>query len=307
MNTKIQKRKPNFSPVVLICASCVYYASLTACGGRPAGTDGTENTQAFSIYLAANSALNAYDYDQDDIDALELQGEPLLTTEDIQSYCWQDHSFTLTDDTAVVFPSPGVYGLPFVVVSDQERQYLGGFWTMLSSVAYFEPALYVDAMTERSSKKHVIEWGYPSGAAEEGKDPREKSTMKEALQMAGKLIDVCLPLPHSMKGYELYSWKPTGDDWHFTLITGTNRNKSCEEVTTGESFIKEGWVKVTSSGVEAIKTVLARLPAGEWVFWTHLNFIPDCNLAIPETNIVSDVQGHCSSLGLKLALVAAHK
>jgi hypothetical protein len=28
-------------------------------------------------------------------------------------------------------------------------------------------------------------------------------------------------LPHSMKGYELYSWQ-ADEQWHFTLITGTN-------------------------------------------------------------------------------------
>jgi len=36
------------------------------------------------------------------------------------------------------------------------------------------------------------------------------------------------PLPSSMKGYELYSWQEEGQ-WHFTLVTGTNRNKTLSE------------------------------------------------------------------------------
>ena len=48
-------------------------------------------------------------------------------------------------------------------------------------------------------------------------------------------------LPHSMKGYELYSWQ-VGDDWHFTLITGTNRLKTLEEITLGEDVVTpDGW------------------------------------------------------------------
>ena len=36
------------------------------------------------------------------------------------------------------------------------------------------------------------------------------------------------PLPESLKGYELVSWQE-GEDWHFTLITATNRGKTFEE------------------------------------------------------------------------------
>lgn len=297
------KRRPSLSPSVLIFAGCVGYASLTACGGRQVEKVAPANTEAaFSIYLAADSALKAHGQGQDEIDALMLRDQALLTADDILSYCWQEHSFALKDDADVAFPTPGVYGLPFVVVSQHERQYVGGLWTGLSSVAYSEPVIYVDATHARDSKRYRIERGYPSGATEGRLDPRERSTVKQALQMAGKLVGACSPLPRSIKGYELYSFKPAGGDWHFTLITGTNRNKSCEEVTTGGDVTGNGWVKITAVGVEAVKEVLARLPAGESVFWTGSSFIPGCDLAIPEDDIVGDVRASCSSFGLKLGL-----
>ena len=41
-------------------------------------------------------------------------------------------------------------------------------------------------------------------------------------------------LPHSMKGYELYSWyEESEDQWFYTLVTGTNRLKTIEEFQEG--------------------------------------------------------------------------
>jgi hypothetical protein len=74
-------------------------------------------------------------------------------------------------------------------------------------------------------------------------------------------------LPSSLKGYELLSWQ-VGEDWVFTLITGTNRNKTFEEIMAPENeFTNDGYVKLTVSGVEDFKKVIDRLPANEWVMW----------------------------------------
>ncbi|UCH87896.1 MAG: hypothetical protein JSV49_06400, partial [Thermoplasmata archaeon] len=73
-------------------------------------------------------------------------------------------------------------------------------------------------------------------------------------------------LPDSMKGYELYSWQ-VENDWYFTLITGTNRLKGYEEITSDEDIIKDGWVKITVRDIDSIKTILGQLPKSEEVFW----------------------------------------
>jgi hypothetical protein len=73
--------------------------------------------------------------------------------------------------------------------------------------------------------------------------------------------------PASEKGYELYSWLEE-DRWHFTLISGTNRSKTSDEILSPDSFITpDGWVKITVSGVQDLKSVLDNLPDSQEVFW----------------------------------------
>jgi hypothetical protein len=115
------------------------------------------------------------------------------------------------------------------------------------------------------------------------------------------------PLPRSMKGYELYSWQEEGQ-WHFTLITGTNRNKILEEIIIGENIESEdGWVDIHTSGVEGIKAVLSRVPEGEFVSWNEGQFVVPTEQAIvklvlPPENIVSEIKGHAEKLGLDFSV-----
>ncbi|NLG49358.1 MAG: hypothetical protein GX552_04515 [Chloroflexi bacterium] len=114
------------------------------------------------------------------------------------------------------------------------------------------------------------------------------------------------PLPVAMKGYELYSW-PTGEGWAFTLITGTNRNKTYKEVTTGEAQVeRDGWVKITVEGEAALKAVLARLPEGTPVFWFGAatpimgEQAAGHELALPDAAMVDEVEEYCRERGIDL-------
>ena len=115
------------------------------------------------------------------------------------------------------------------------------------------------------------------------------------------------PLPRSMKGYNLFSWQ-VGDEWHFTLITGTNRTKTVEEVTTGEDRLTEdGWVRIHVQGVEAIKGVLSRVPAGEWVLWADQGWpgligTGEYDIILPPQAIVDEVKQHADQLGLQMQI-----
>jgi hypothetical protein len=52
------------------------------------------------------------------------------------------------------------------------------------------------------------------------------------------------------------------------LITGTNRNKTLEEIVSKEDFISEvGWVQAHVVGVDAIKAALSKLPQNEFIMW----------------------------------------
>lgn len=78
-------------------------------------------------------------------------------------------------------------------------------------------------------------------------------------------------LPHLLKGYELLSWE-SGEEWNFTLISGTNRQKTFEELVSPESIItEEGYVKITVSGLEDIKRVLELIPSGESIAWSGMS------------------------------------
>lgn len=108
------------------------------------------------------------------------------------------------------------------------------------------------------------------------------------------------PLPRSMKGYELYSWQ-VENEWYFTLITGTNRLKSYEEITSGEDVVSEdGWIKITVKSVGSIEATLSQLPEGEAIFWLTRR-IP--GFSFPSEEIIDDIKAYCDQLGLKLEVI----
>lgn len=96
-------------------------------------------------------------------------------------------------------------------------------------------------------------------------------------------------LPRAMKGYELYSWQNDGE-WYFSLLEGTNRIKTFEEITADSA---------TAKGIDSIERKLGRLSRGEQVFWT-LRGIP--NLALPPEGTVDQIKGFCARSGIELVV-----
>lgn len=111
------------------------------------------------------------------------------------------------------------------------------------------------------------------------------------------------PLPHATKGYEVYSWQEQ-DQWHFTLITGTDRTKTLEEIISGENMVsQDGWVRIQAVGVDEIKSVLSRLPKNEWVSWNGGRFVTPTEQAVvklilPPEAIVSEIKEYAEKCGL---------
>ena len=106
-----------------------------------------------------------------------------------------------------------------------------------------------------------------------------------------------------MKGYELYSWSEDSQ-WHFTLITGTNRNKTLEEIISNEDFISEaGWVQIHVVGIDAIKTVLNKLPQDESLFWlagmrSEQTAQAGVNITHPPGRTIDTIKEHSEGCGL---------
>jgi len=97
-----------------------------------------------------------------------------------------------------------------------------------------------------------------------------------------------------MKGYELYSWQ-SGNNWNFTLITGTNRNKTIEEITSGDNT-EADWVKLSVTGTEALRVILSRLPEAESVFW---GTISGTVTGYPPEDIINTVADNAKQLNLQ--------
>jgi len=116
-------------------------------------------------------------------------------------------------------------------------------------------------------------------------------------------------LPRSFKGYELYSWSEDSQ-WHFTLITGTNRNKTVEEICSGGNIVSEtGWVRVHATGVNAIVDVLNKLPRGEEIVWldsprSEQSPPGDIEFMFPPEQVIDSVMGYAEDSGLNLQVVA---
>jgi hypothetical protein len=89
----------------------------------------------------------------------------------------------------------------------------------------------------------------------------------------------------AFKGMELYSWKPEGKEWHFSVLEGTNRNKTMAEITAPED---------TLVGVAPLKKRLARLAKGESVFWRNL-----ADESVPQ-DMEEDLRAFCQGIDVTL-------
>jgi hypothetical protein len=135
--------------------------------------------------------------------------------------------------------------------------------------------------------------------------PLETTTAEPPLPTAFALP---ASLPKSAKGYELYSWQ-NGSDWNFTLITGTNRTKSFDEIIApGNTLSSDGFVKLSVTGLEEIKKMLALLPSGEQVFWAGMDLtgqVPSGTvfLTFPPQNVIQDLTWFCTQRHITLQLL----
>jgi len=125
-------------------------------------------------------------------------------------------------------------------------------------------------------------------------------------QQAGAPRAASDPLPSSMKGYELYAWDDGTETW-FTLLPGTNRFKTPDEVFSDEreAIDTSGWFAITVAGLDAIGGQLARLPQGAAVFLRTVRYPPGAVLEPLPTpqSVLEVVRDHAIALGLDLQVI----
>jgi len=260
--------------------------------------------EGFAIYLTRDDIPPS---NMEALSHVEIAEQPIISIQDILAYNAQTHEMKLTDDAfeRISQLEVPVRGKSFLVCVDKAPMYWGAFWTPISSMS-FDGVTIWKPLSSEEPKIITLQLGYPSSSFYGGEDPRNNAEVMKSLEQAGKLINklsitAIEKLPQSSKGYELYSWEQD-NQWHFTLITGTNRTKTMEEITSGDDYISEtGWVKIHVTGVDEIKHILSRLPQGESVLWCdelHIGQTTDTDLQLPPENITDAIKEYAEQCGL---------
>jgi hypothetical protein len=233
------------------------------------GNCSTSEDKGFAIYLTQD---NVPPSQIGELSSVKLAAQPVISINDIIRYYSQTHVLKLTDSaykrvSDLKIPTSGK---SFIVCVDKKPIYGGAFWTSASSQSFDGVTITNPFILE--SGMIALDSGYPSSSSHKEPDPRNNPEILQSLNHAGKLITTLdlttiLRVPPSMKGYELYSWLQNGQ-WHFSIITGTNRSKTLEEIISPENSISEtGFVKISVTGVDAIKDIFDRIPVGTSINW----------------------------------------
>lgn len=150
-----------------------------------------EATNSFDIYLTAEPVDRRITaYGQGDWSRIRLAEPPLISVADIISYDFSNHVMKLKPEALARIPRPPVEGVPFIVVVNGERIYLGAFTTGESSMTFGVPHIMVDRaslVTNQPPDTLVVERAYPSPSFGVGPDPRGDQRIKTALTALHKL------------------------------------------------------------------------------------------------------------------------
>jgi hypothetical protein len=93
--------------------------------------------------------------------------------------------------------------------------------------------------------------------------------------------------PESMKGYELYGWQDDGR-WYFSLLTGTNREKTLDEIKAPDSVLE---------GFEALQRAVDGIASGQQV-----TLLPTPAAVFPPQNVIEMVEQLCEDHELVFAV-----
>ena len=261
------------------------------------------NGEGYAIYLTKEDVSPTKMEASSNVD---IAADPIIGLNDIVRYNSQTYEMKLTDSAfqRISNLEVPVSGKSFVVTLDKKPIYWGAFWTPVSSIA-FEGVTIWKPYGPTAIKIITLELGYPAPSFYAGKDPRNNPELLKSLAQSGKLInklsiDNIEKLSQSMKGYELYSWM-ADNQWHFTLITGTNRNKTVEEIISADNFISEaGWIKIQVVGIDALKTVLSKVPKDAYITWLSGPRGADpegVNFSLPPSVVIDQVKALAAQFG----------
>jgi diacylglycerol kinase len=86
----------------------------------------------------------------------------------------------------------------------------------------------------------------------------------------------------AFKGMELYSWQNENGAWQYSILVGTNRNKTVEEIMSAPLDLQD------------VKAEITRMAVGESLFWTNSVYDPgssqSVNFAFPRDTVVNELK-----------------
>jgi hypothetical protein len=146
--------------------------------------------EPFALYLLGDPQITGPDIKNYDLDQLPLAAMPIITTENLVSYDWDNHGMNLSpfayQQLLAIFsgglPSSGV---PFVILAYEEPVYAGAFWSLLSSLSF--DGVIILQPSDPADQTLYITLGYPGTGNFSGEDPRSNPRLQQALEDAGKL------------------------------------------------------------------------------------------------------------------------
>jgi hypothetical protein len=115
----------------------------------------TVEKHRFALYLVADP-LDVGAAAHPALERLHLAPEPVFTEKDLINYDWTTHTLTLKKGSCERLPAPSVWGVPFMVVAEGKRCYLGAFWSGLSSYMPRIPTIGTDPWMRPGPKQDTI-------------------------------------------------------------------------------------------------------------------------------------------------------
>jgi diacylglycerol kinase len=86
----------------------------------------------------------------------------------------------------------------------------------------------------------------------------------------------------AFKGMELYSWQTATGEWQYSILVGTNRNKTVEEILS------------TPLDLQSVKDAIAQMAVGESLFWTNnvydTSSSQSVNWSFPPDTVVNELK-----------------
>jgi len=95
-------------------------------------------------------------------------------------------------------------------------------------------------------------------------------------------VQTARPTQTAFKGMELYSWQNKNGEWQYSVLEGTNRNKTIEEILA------------TPLDLQGVKDAIAHMAVGESLFWTNNIYDPNAsqsvNFSFPPNMVMNELK-----------------